>query len=193
MARQTSWLDIIPIFVLFLIFLALTLGALYGLWNALLSAPDLVYDASPVTQASSGSFFVTITITNESSSPAHLVTFWLHDLGTEIKKFEVESQSPWNRETGGRGRDSLLIKWERLAGHSQARVRLETAQRVEPQLEKNFSIDSEEGAVRDKSRSPKLPWKGQFLIFVFVCAGFISLILSPLAIGGILDRLAGHG
>jgi hypothetical protein len=188
MARRTSWLDIIPIFVLFLIFLAVALGALYFLWNTLVDVPDLVYDASPMTESSDGSFLVTVAITNESSIPAHLVTFWLHDLGASIEEFEVESASRWEQVEGGKEQDNLLIKWERLADRAWARVRFKTLRRVAPRFGENFFVDSDEGAARDKSYPPQMPWRGQVLLFVFVCAGFISLILSPLTIGGILDK-----
>jgi hypothetical protein len=192
MARRTSSLDIMPVVVLFFIFLALTVGALYVLWNTFPNVPDLVYSASPPTESWDGSFLVTITITNGSSMPAHLVTFWLHDLGTSLKEFGVESESPWGQAEGGVDQDNLLIKWERLADHSGARVSFKTSQRVEPQFGENFFLDSEEGAARDESQPKKLPLREQFLIGVVVCAGIVFLIVSPLAIGGILDRLMGQ-
>jgi hypothetical protein len=193
MARRTSSLDIIPLVVLFLISLALTLGASYVLWKNFPNVPDLVYSAPPATRSSGGSFLVTVTITNGSSMPAHLVTFWLHDLGTSIKEFEVESKNLWDQAEGGVDQDNLLIKWERLADHSWARVSFQTSRQVEPRFGENFFIDSEEGAARDKSQLKKLPLREQFLIGVVVCAGVVFLVLSPLTIGAILDGLTGRG
>ncbi len=192
MAGRNSFLDAIPILVLFLIFLAIALGALYGLWNASVSVPDLVYNVSAVTESSSDSFLVTttITITNESSTPAHLVTFWFHDPRTEIKEFKVESENPSNHEEGGEGKDELLIKWERLADHARARVRLKTSPQVALRFRENFFIDAEEGAARDKSQPKELPGKGQALIFVLVGACVLSLTLSPIAIAEFLDKFA---
>ena len=152
---------------------ALLVFALGGgfVYQNLINVPDVLYTVLPIYPLEDQSFGGLV-VENRGRATAHDVRIGLGQLATAIEQASVQSDESWRQESGGSGKQTLVLWLDRMTAGSAVTVYLLTERA--PYLD-DVSVTTEEGPGRLSAVESRVSFQLVLLgaiCLLLGCAGF---------------------